>query len=113
MTCVMGRGFMVNDKGLEKCGKIKSSVKLSSFKSILFYCQVLMNIIKIPWQRSWMEELAFKLLLGPQVIAVSTLLLATVDRTRVKTGITPGKSVTKVFSEVANILLLSKFLPFM
>lgn len=50
-----------------------------------------------------MEELAFKLLLGPQVIAVSTLLLATVDRTRVKTGITPGKSVTKIFSEVANI----------
>lgn len=72
-----------------------------------------MNIIKIPWQRNWMEELAFKLLLGPQVIAVSTLLLATVDRTRVKTGITPGKSVTKIFSEVANILLLSKFLPFM
>ena len=36
MTCVMARGFMVNDKGLEKCGKIKSSVKLSSFKSILF-----------------------------------------------------------------------------
>ena len=72
-----------------------------------------MNIIKIPWQRNWMEELAFKLLLGPQVIAVSTLLLATVDRTRVKTGITPGKSVTKIFSEVANIQLLSNFLPFM
>ena len=72
-----------------------------------------MNIIKIPWQRNWMEELAFKLLLGPQVIAVSTLLLATVDRTRVKTGITPGKSVTKIFSQVANIQLLSNFLPFM
>ena len=71
-----------------------------------------MNIIKIPWQRNCMEELAFKLLLGPQVIAVSTLLLATVDRTRVKTGITPGKSVTKIFSEVANILLLINFLPF-
>lgn len=56
-----------------------------------------------------MEELAFKLLLGPQVIAVSTLLLATVDSTRVKTGITPGKNITKVFSEVANILLLSNF----
>ena len=72
-----------------------------------------MNIIRIPWQRNWMEELAFKLLLGPQVIAVTTLLLATVDRTRVKTGITPGKSVTKIFSEVANIQLLSNFLPFM
>ena len=70
-----------------------------------------MNIIKTPWQRNWMEELAFKLLLGPQVIAVSTLLLATVDRTRVKTGITPGKS-GQIFSEVANILLLKNFLPF-
>lgn len=70
-----------------------------------------MNIIKTPWQRNWMKELAFKLLLGPQVIAVSTLLLATVDRTRVKTGITPGKS-GQIFSEVANILLLKNFLPF-
>ena len=32
--CVMARSFMVNDKGLEKCAKIKSSVKLSSFISI-------------------------------------------------------------------------------
>lgn len=33
-TCVMARGFIVNDKGLEKCGKRKSSVTLSSFISI-------------------------------------------------------------------------------
>ena len=34
MTCVMARGFIVNDKGLEKCRKMKSSVKLSSLISI-------------------------------------------------------------------------------
>lgn len=35
------------------------------------------------------SELTLKLLLGPEVVAVSTLLLATIHSTRVKTSITP------------------------
>jgi len=39
-----------------------------------------------------MEKLTLKLLLWPQVVAVSTLLLATIDSTWVQTGITPEQN---------------------
>ena len=44
--------------------------------------------IKVAHYNCAVKKLTLELLLGPQVIAVPTLLLATIDGTRMQTGIT-------------------------